>query len=100
MCVCGGLRPGPAYPQGTAATALAGVYGALRVLGCRSAEIAKQRIVCVGAGSAGMGVVKMVAAGVRQALLHYLHNIEQAAPAEQGTVGAVVLALHGSASLT
>eukprot|EP00775_Hariotina_reticulata_P003588 gene3588-3854_t len=52
--------------QGTAATALAGVYGALRVLGCRSAEIAKQRIVCVGAGSAGMGVVKMVAAGMER----------------------------------
>jgi malic enzyme len=49
--------------QGTAAVALAGLYGALRVLGKPQEAIAQQRIVCVGAGSAGMGVVRQIAAG-------------------------------------
>lgn len=49
--------------QGTAATAVAGLLGAMRVL-CKPPEaIAKQKVVCVGAGSAGMGVVRMIAAG-------------------------------------
>jgi hypothetical protein len=102
--------------QGTAATALAGLYGAMRRLvrrccrccwsccccpalqsvlcqgsaasaaewgrpapllptrpararrllqGKPASELAKQRVVCVGAGSAGMGVVRMIAAGGR-----------------------------------
>ncbi|GAX78923.1 hypothetical protein CEUSTIGMA_g6362.t1 [Chlamydomonas eustigma] len=51
--------------QGTAASALAGMYGALRVLGLRPADLAKQRILCVGAGSAGMGVVKMISMGMQ-----------------------------------
>ena len=51
--------------QGTAATAVAGLYGALRVLGRPAADLAKQRIVCLGAGSAGMGVVSMIASGER-----------------------------------
>lgn len=53
--------------QGTAATALAGLYGALRVLGLKPDDLAKQRFVCVGAGSAGMGVVKMIASSMIQA---------------------------------
>jgi malic enzyme len=52
-----------AAAQGTAAVALAGLYGALRVLGKPQEAIAQQRIVCVGAGSAGMGVVRQIAAG-------------------------------------
>ncbi|WIA28821.1 hypothetical protein OEZ86_011350 [Tetradesmus obliquus] len=50
--------------QGTAAVALAGLYGALRVLGKPQEALAEQRIVCVGAGSAGMGVVRQIAAGM------------------------------------
>lgn len=50
-------------PQGTAATAVAGLLGAMRVLHKPPEAIAKQRVVCVGAGSAGMGVVRMIAAG-------------------------------------
>ncbi|KAG2435604.1 hypothetical protein HYH02_011895 [Chlamydomonas schloesseri] len=52
--------------QGTAATALAGLYGALRVMGLPPAALGQQRIVCVGAGSAGMGVVKMIASGMEK----------------------------------
>ncbi|KAK3244915.1 hypothetical protein CYMTET_45497 [Cymbomonas tetramitiformis] len=43
--------------QGTAATALAGVYGAMRVLGTTTVAITEQTFVVCGAGSAGMGVV-------------------------------------------
>eukprot|EP00798_Chlamydomonas_sp_ICE-L_P019326 gene19326-25976_t len=50
--------------QGTAACALAGLYGALRVQGLTPADLANQRIVTVGAGSAGMGVTGMIAAGM------------------------------------
>ncbi|MEW5298947.1 MAG: hypothetical protein WDW36_002016 [Sanguina aurantia] len=50
--------------QGTAATALAGLYGALRVAGAQAKDLARQRVVCVGAGSAGIGVVRMIAAGM------------------------------------
>ena len=50
--------------QGTAATAVAGVYGALRVQGKSNKELARQRIVLVGAGSAGMGVARMLALGM------------------------------------
>eukprot|EP00877_Chromochloris_zofingiensis_P009541 jgi/Chrzof1/4840/Cz15g01060.t1_MME1[v5.2] len=52
--------------QGTAATALAGLYGALRRLGKSPADLAKQRVVCLGAGSAGMGVARMIAAGMEK----------------------------------
>ncbi|KAG2502128.1 hypothetical protein HYH03_000618 [Edaphochlamys debaryana] len=52
--------------QGTAATALAGLYGALRVMGLPPSALAEQRVVCVGAGSAGMGVVKMICAGMQK----------------------------------
>ncbi|KIZ05113.1 hypothetical protein MNEG_2849 [Monoraphidium neglectum] len=47
--------------QGTASTAVAGLYGALRALGREPPHLAAQRVVCVGAGSAGMGVVGMIA---------------------------------------
>lgn len=57
--------------QGTAATALGGLYGAMRVLGLDNAALAAQRVLCVGAGSAGMGVVRMVAQGMeKQGLTH------------------------------
>lgn len=52
--------------QGTAATALAGLVGALRVLGKPAKDLSQQRVLCVGAGSAGMGVVRMIAAGESQ----------------------------------
>lgn len=61
--------PPPLHPpvqddiQGTAATAVAGLHGALRVLGQPTRELARQRVVCVGAGSAGMGVVGMIKSG-------------------------------------
>ena len=54
----------PGCAQGTAATAVAGVYGALRVQGKSNKELAKQRIVLVGAGSAGTGVARMLALGM------------------------------------
>ena len=47
--------------QGTACSALAGIYGALRVQGKPPAAIKEQRIIVVGAGSAGMGVTAMLA---------------------------------------
>lgn len=59
--------------QGTAATALAGLYGALAVQGKPVEAIKDQRVVVVGAGSAGMGVVSMIAAG--PALHHQSHGV-------------------------
>lgn len=50
--------------QGTAATALAGVYGALKVQGKQAHSLTQQRIVVLGAGSAGMGVSTMMAQGM------------------------------------
>lgn len=47
--------------QGTAATALAGIYGALTVQGKPLHTITQQQIVVIGAGSAGMGVTYMIA---------------------------------------
>lgn len=47
--------------QGTAGTAVSGLYGAMRALGRAPSHLAEQRVVCVGAGSAGMGVVGMIA---------------------------------------
>lgn len=63
--------------QGTAATALAGLYGAMRVLGLSSSDLAKQRVMCVGAGSAGMGVVRMIAAGMEKAGLSFYQATQQ-----------------------
>lgn len=50
--------------QGTAATAVAGVYGALAVQGKPVQAITEQKFVVVGAGSAGMGVVSMLTLGM------------------------------------
>ena len=50
--------------QGTAGTAVAGVYGALAVQGLPASAITAQRFVVVGAGSAGSGVTRMLAAGM------------------------------------
>lgn len=50
--------------QGTAAVALSGVFGALAAQGLPASDITKQRFVCVGAGSAGMGVTNMLAQGM------------------------------------
>ncbi len=52
------------WVQGTAATALAGVYGALKVQGKEAHSLTQQRIVVLGAGSAGMGVSTMMAQGM------------------------------------
>merc|ERR1719208_550235 len=43
--------------QGTAATVLAGLYGAMKVRGLTPEHLTKQRIVVAGAGSAGSGVI-------------------------------------------
>ena len=40
------------------------MYGALRVQGKSNKELAQQRIVLVGAGSAGTGVARMLALGM------------------------------------
>eukprot|EP01111_Echinosteliopsis_oligospora_P010829 TRINITY_DN3431_c0_g1_i1.p1 TRINITY_DN3431_c0_g1~~TRINITY_DN3431_c0_g1_i1.p1 ORF type:complete len:585 (-),score=176.26 TRINITY_DN3431_c0_g1_i1:9-1763(-) len=54
--------------QGTGAVALAGVMSALRVQGKDPVkEIGNQRIVCVGGGSAGLGVIHGIMMGMRQA---------------------------------
>jgi len=52
--------------QGTAACALAGIYGAMRVMGRPRAAIAEQRFVVCGKGSAGMGVVDVLARGMER----------------------------------
>ncbi|KAL2629648.1 hypothetical protein R1flu_014334 [Riccia fluitans] len=56
--------------QGTAGVALAGVLGAVRAQGRPMSDIAKQKIVIVGAGSAGLGVV----AFMKQAVARVLGN--------------------------
>ena len=61
--------------QGTAATAVAGLAGAMAVLGKQPEALVEQRFVVVGAGSAGMGVVRMIA----QALVKYGLSSEEAA---------------------
>jgi malate dehydrogenase (decarboxylating) len=61
--------------QGTACSALAGIYGALSVQGMEPSEIKNQRVVVVGAGSAGMGVTAMIAKG----MVKHGHSDAQAA---------------------
>mmetsp|Transcript_14763 Transcript_14763/g.36712 ORF Transcript_14763/g.36712 Transcript_14763/m.36712 type:complete len:650 (+) Transcript_14763:38-1987(+) len=46
--------------QGTAATVLAGVYGALAVQHRPASDITKLRFCCAGAGSAGTGVITLI----------------------------------------
>eukprot|EP00891_Asterochloris_glomerata_P006016 jgi/Astpho2/6016/Aster-03973 len=60
--------------QGTAATALAGIYGALTVQGKPLHTITQQQIVVIGAGSAGMGVTYMIA----QAMVKHGLTFEEA----------------------
>jgi len=52
--------------QGTACTALAGLYSSMRAQGLSREHLARQRVVVVGAGSAGMGVVETVARGMER----------------------------------
>jgi len=52
--------------QGTAATAVAGMYGALQARGLPPRAIKDQTYVVLGAGSAGMGVVSMLAEASRK----------------------------------
>ena len=53
--------------QGTGAVVLAGIMSALRVQGkSPSRDLGNQRIVCVGAGSAGLGVIQGLVMGMRQ----------------------------------
>ncbi|EFN53662.1 hypothetical protein CHLNCDRAFT_136414 [Chlorella variabilis] len=55
--------------DGTAATAVGGLYGAMAVAGKPPSALADQKFVVLGAGSAGMGVVSMIAQGmVKQGL--------------------------------
>ena len=61
--------------QGTAATAVAGLMGSMAVLGKKPEALVEQRFVVVGAGSAGMGVVGMIA----KALVRYGLSPEEAA---------------------
>ena len=61
-----GSQPTPYCMQGTAATACAGVYGALEIQDRPLSDITKQRFVMVGAGSAGMGVTTMLSLGMRK----------------------------------
>ncbi|KAJ4842965.1 hypothetical protein Tsubulata_020025 [Turnera subulata] len=50
--------------QGTAGVALAGLLGTVRAQGRPLSDFAKQKIVVVGAGSAGLGVLKMAVQAV------------------------------------
>jgi len=50
--------------QGTGAVALAGILTALRIQGKPAKEIRNQRIVCLGGGSAGLGVINSLIDGM------------------------------------
>jgi malate dehydrogenase (decarboxylating) len=62
--------------QGTATTVLAGIYGALAVQGLDARDIAKQRVVVAGAGSAGMGVVGHLVKAMEQSGLSESQALE------------------------
>ena len=46
--------------QGTAATVLAGLYGALKIKGLQCHDLANERFLVCGAGSAGSGAIKII----------------------------------------
>eukprot|EP01103_Thecamoeba_quadrilineata_P014842 TRINITY_DN4528_c0_g1_i2.p1 TRINITY_DN4528_c0_g1~~TRINITY_DN4528_c0_g1_i2.p1 ORF type:complete len:504 (+),score=105.86 TRINITY_DN4528_c0_g1_i2:239-1750(+) len=50
--------------QGTGSVALAGVLSSLKAQGLKAHDIVNQRIVCLGAGSAGLGVVNSIYQGM------------------------------------
>ncbi|KMZ74215.1 Malic enzyme [Zostera marina] len=54
--------------QGTAGVALAGLFGAVRAQGLPLKEFVNQKIIVVGAGSAGLGVLKMAKQAVSKLL--------------------------------
>lgn len=54
--------------QGTAGVALGGLLGAVRAMGKPMEDLVKQKIVVVGAGSAGLGVVNMVKSAMQRLL--------------------------------
>ena len=60
--------------QGTGATALAGVLGALRAKGERPDSLGEQRILIAGAGSAGIGVATVL----KEAMLEHGRSEEEA----------------------
>jgi malate dehydrogenase (oxaloacetate-decarboxylating)(NADP+) len=60
--------------QGTGATALAGVLGALRAAGHKVSDLGEQRILICGAGSAGIGVATVL----RQAMIEQGRTAEEA----------------------
>lgn len=60
--------------QGTGATTLAGLMGALRAKGEDVTALGDQRIVIVGAGSAGIGVAQVV----KQAMIEQGRTEEEA----------------------
>eukprot|EP01104_Vermistella_antarctica_P017214 TRINITY_DN6068_c0_g2_i1.p1 TRINITY_DN6068_c0_g2~~TRINITY_DN6068_c0_g2_i1.p1 ORF type:complete len:658 (+),score=107.09 TRINITY_DN6068_c0_g2_i1:67-1974(+) len=51
--------------QGTGCVALAGLLSALRAQNLNSSDLCKQRVVTLGAGSAGLGVVNSIAEGMK-----------------------------------
>ena len=71
--------------QGTGATALAGLLGALRAKGEQVESLGDQRIVIAGAGSAGMGIAQVL----KQAM------IEQGYDEEKATNAFFVVDQHG-----
>jgi len=64
--------------QGTAGVALGGLLGAVRAMGRPMEDLAKQKIVVVGAGSAGLGVVNMVRNAMQRMLGHSPTSHQQA----------------------
>ena len=64
--------------QGTAATVLAGLYGAMKVQGLTPEALRDQRIVVAGAGSAGSGVIltiRWVSVSTITSIFH--HNCQE-----------------------